>query len=594
MSAALASPSFWSTLFLLGGLFLMRYGRSVRLGRRSGAGQRKNGLIVLHPHYRSWLRKQGLLSPADFLTLPGVIVSGHPDRNVARVALGTGLDSIWAYLKREHVVPWMVRLRNALAGFGLVSRSLRECRLLQALQREGLACPDWMAAGEDPYGRAFLLVRESPRRVGLVEFLGGESDLRARRQVSRCLGIALARLHHAGFTHPDLYAKHVLVHQDTREIIFLDWQRARRPLLGWRGRGRDLASLNATLPDASASRRERWHCLRAYLQETRRLRTETLIPLRRTALFRSPRTAPLVAAITRAARRMLRRRHILEKRASNPRVCQDWICVGDALAVTTELSQVWPGRTPDWLTLDRQPPLPGPMARRWLRGDAGQQVLLVRRRLPNRLAALWWWVWPPRHSTEEQQAILLLRLQRLEITAPRVLARGQRRAGSGRLDSFLLTAPPSGCLRLDLWLRRQARQVTTNTGRQHVQTILHDAGALLARLHQACCYLAHPTVDQFAVQVSEGEVVLPRADAIQVCRCPRPALAACNCKCFLGRLAEAGCSARELHMFLTGYQRQIKGRPLEDGGEKRCSVAAAGPITLAPRNETMSIRKEDG
>src|SRR5205807_1849887 len=83
---------------------------------------------------------------------------GHPDRQAARLTLGAGAEAVAVYLKREHRVPWPVRLANALAGFGFVSRSLREARTLQALGREAIAAPEWLAAGEDGRGRAFLLV----------------------------------------------------------------------------------------------------------------------------------------------------------------------------------------------------------------------------------------------------------------------------------------------------------------------------------------------------------------------------------------------------------------------------------------------------
>src|SRR5439155_7818233 len=98
---------------------------------------------------------------------------------------------------------------------------------------------------------------------------------------------------------------------------------------------------------------------------------------------------------------------------------------------------------------------------------------------------------------------LLFRLQRHGVPAPRVLAMGQRRELPWRLESFLLTEPAADAVPLDVWLRRPAR------GRRRV---LREAGALLARLHQASCYF-HPAPAgcPLAVRPSAGdapEVVL--------------------------------------------------------------------------------------
>jgi hypothetical protein len=91
--------------------------------------------VEINPRYRAFLEGHGLVSAAQFLALPGALFCGHPDRNVARTLIGTGPEALPAYLKREHAVLWRTRLANAWAGFGFVSRSTREARLLQALHR---------------------------------------------------------------------------------------------------------------------------------------------------------------------------------------------------------------------------------------------------------------------------------------------------------------------------------------------------------------------------------------------------------------------------------------------------------------------------
>src|SRR5262249_34294462 len=125
-----------------------------------GEVRKRRALVEVQPCYRSLFRHLGLIEAADFLALPAVIVNGHPDRNVGRVTLREGDEEFTAFLKREHTIPLAARVANVLAGFGFVSRCLREARTLQALQREGIGCAEWLAAGEDGRGQAFLLVRE--------------------------------------------------------------------------------------------------------------------------------------------------------------------------------------------------------------------------------------------------------------------------------------------------------------------------------------------------------------------------------------------------------------------------------------------------
>ena len=213
--------------------------------------------LTINPPYRELLERHGVTCADHLADLPGLIVSGHPRRNVARVTLG----DVTAYLKREHQVLWRDRLRSAAAGFGFASLAAREAQTLAALQAAGLPGPDWMAVGEDHQGRAFLLLAELPRTIELRQYLRerGDPAPAVRYRLARALGATLARIHAAGFDHPDLYAKHVLVEPDTGQCSFLDWQRSRRrPTVNWRRRMRDLAALDATLAETLAGERNAW------------------------------------------------------------------------------------------------------------------------------------------------------------------------------------------------------------------------------------------------------------------------------------------------------------------------------------------------
>src|SRR5207247_673658 len=102
--------------------------------------------------------------------------------------------------------------------------------------------------------------------------------------------------------------------------------------------------------------------------------------------------------------RMARRRHVLEKRQTQPvALDQDWVCLdGVALAVTSELERAWPDRSPQWLALDRQPSPQSATARRWFGPGAQRRALLVRRQRQSWLAAFWSWLRRrPLRSTEE-------------------------------------------------------------------------------------------------------------------------------------------------------------------------------------------------
>ena len=198
-------------------------------------------VLESNPLYRNLLQRSGLTSVGDFLALPAVLVSGHPDRNVGQVLVGKGNEAIPAFLKREHRVGWRVRASSAWAGFGFVSRSLREARVLRALAASAVPCPEWIAAGEDDQGRAFLVVRA----------LSGFEELRAVLQrtgpklrpagLAESLGTVVARMHDAGFNQPDLYSKHVLVNRQDHTVRVLDWQRSQKHRrLDWQHRCEDL------------------------------------------------------------------------------------------------------------------------------------------------------------------------------------------------------------------------------------------------------------------------------------------------------------------------------------------------------------------
>jgi heptose I phosphotransferase len=507
--------------------------------------RRNNNFLEISPRYRSFFRQRGVTEIAHFLALAGKkphIVSGHPDRNVARVTFEANGESWSAFLKREHRVTWRIRLGNALAGFGLLSRSLREARMLQTLEREGLPGPEWMAAGEDDRGRAFLLVREAPG-MELRSVLATEKDTRRRRRIARQLGAILARLHTAGFHHPDLYANHLFLDQANDSICLLDWQRAcLRRTLSWRQRRRDLAVLHATLDDRLATAQERLLCLRMYWRIS-------------SPFGVSWRTA--VREIEAQARRLLTRRHIREKRQPPVRP-QAWICLArESLCVTPAFQERCGERLPEYLPPRIETGAAGPsLWRRWPALSGTSRGLLVQRNQPK--SSVRFWPRPRRSSAspEQRQAALLLRLQRHDIAAPQVLALGQRQGADGRGESFLLTQPFADTCSLEVWLASRTHRRTQLGRPARRWSVLRQAGALLRRLHEASCYLNIGSAGcGLAVCPSPGQlrVVLDNVDMVTPQRRPQPRRAQRDLRRMEQILRSVGCSRSDLCRFRAGY-----------------------------------------
>jgi tRNA A-37 threonylcarbamoyl transferase component Bud32 len=382
--------------------------------------------VTINPAHRDLLERHGLTCAERLSALPGLIVSGHPGRHVVRVSVG----SVTAYLKREHRVLWRDRLLSAAAGFGFASLAVREAWMLSALRTAGVACPDWMVAGEDEHGRAFLLLAALPGAVDLRQYLRdhcGESPS-WRYRFARDLGIALAGIHEAGFDHPDLYAKHVLVVPATGRCYFLDWQRSRRRRrVGWLARVRDLAALDATLAEVLVTGRERLACLRGYLGAStlgERLATTD---------------REFAKAIRETVSHLLGRQHVRKERASPPPLMGEGILWldGEALCVTQKFWEEMGGEVPGWLPL---PKTGGGTSCRAVPLAGGRRGLLVRRWCDQPLA----WLWcalrrRPLLSPELRDAGRFFRLQKHGQAAPRVLAFGQRRPRPWRTESFILT-----------------------------------------------------------------------------------------------------------------------------------------------------------
>jgi len=449
--------------------------------------------LRVNPRYRGQLERHGLTSARSLLSLPAVIISGHPDRNVSRVLLGTGSDALPAFLKREHRVRWKQRLANFFDGFGLVSLSHREAIALRQLRRAGIECPNWIAVGADGQGRAFLLVEELAGYVELRRFLADATlSLRERRRLARNIGESVAHLHNAGFVHADLYAKHFLIDPRDFRLSILDWQRShRRHRVNRRHAWRELAAIDATLDDKIAGPRERLVSLRAYISarlaaSRRRARSALRSEDSASRLNEGKKLfAEAVADIREWRAMLLRRRHVREARqVASARQELIWLD-NEALCVTPEYYREHGASLPAAMSLSRNQ-----VACESTSLPQGAKVFFVQRRMDRVFAWLAsWFGGRPVVAPEVRQAGLLFRLQRYGVRTSRLLAFGQRQVSPWRTESFLLTEPPAGARSLADWLAQSAARLPDAATSRQRRLLLREIGTVLRRLHAAGCYL---------------------------------------------------------------------------------------------------------
>jgi tRNA A-37 threonylcarbamoyl transferase component Bud32 len=397
---------------------------SPALERRTPKPEPCSGWVVIDPSWRERFGRRRLTSAGDFLGLQGDIISGHADRHVVRLVLGRGLGRTILFLKREHRSPWPVRLRNLVAGYGWVSKSVREASILNDLRKAGIRAPRALAFGEDGAGRAFVLIKETRGAIDLRTFLHEERAPDRRLRLARRMGRLLARIHGTGFNCPVLSSKHVIVRPRGPSPTVIDWHAASRfRRVGWGVRVRELALLHATVGDEVASRRERLACLRAYL---------------RAAAGHRYKLRPWVRLIRRRAARLLRHRTVRDARRlpmgeAGRRL--RWIN-GESLVVTRAVWRVCGGRAPAWLTVAARTPVRRTRETelRW-----GRRRVVLRQFPALRLVRQWWNRLRGRHeiAAGPRQAGRMFQLESGGHPAPQPLAFGQRSDGG----SFIVFAP---------------------------------------------------------------------------------------------------------------------------------------------------------
>ncbi len=495
----------------------------------------------VQPECQDWLRGLGLVHAEDFLRLDGVILSGHPDRHVLRLELGQQFPLAFrarnepaeyktAILKKEHRVRLRDRLTNAWHGFGLVSKSTREAITLKALTAAGIFCPRVRAHGENN-GRAFLMLREETNGVDLRRILQNLQE--GRRAVLEPLGREIARIHATGFVHRDLYAKHVLVSQEDGEhrFCFLDWQRAQRlKRVRLTHRALDLATLLASLSAELVDQDDRAALLYAYWP------IGPFGNVSRVRFFR--------IVLEQCHRLSKQHRFRQMHRPPLPDGQQNLVWLdGEALVVTAAFREDFQRlgaehlRRPDSpMVENRALPLPG------------KRVAQLTRRLTR---GIWPWLcsfWKKPTPPELEQAIMLFRLERQGVQAPRLLAFGHRIDVHAQF-SFVLSEKPDVISTL-------ADLLSCSTSRK-----LRDfcrLGRLLRSVHEAgyCLNTSATSWDECVARTADtDDWALLSLSPLRRNKAPWPQLAARDLALLRQRFDRI-CHKWELLAFAAGYRQR--------------------------------------
>jgi tRNA A-37 threonylcarbamoyl transferase component Bud32 len=233
-------------------------------------------LLSIHPDARALLEANGLASfEALFAAGDAGLVDGHQERSVSRVELRAASgEPVVIYLKRR----WGRAAGRSWADLLRLKwpacATAREWSNIQRLAAAGIPVADPVAWGRaaGPEGPRTLLAVREVRGLSLASWLdrltpgGAEPHPHSVAQVAAAVGKAVRRLHDAGYSFPDLYAKHVFLEDaggEAPRVVLIDVSRLRR-YTPWRGAA-DLAALHATTQVPHVRKEDRLLVLRAYL-----------------------------------------------------------------------------------------------------------------------------------------------------------------------------------------------------------------------------------------------------------------------------------------------------------------------------------------
>ena len=227
--------------------------------------------------YRAMLQRSGLVRFADFCGSEGEVISAHGSRDVVKLALTAEDGPHTVYLKRFGPTHLKDALKDLLRLRRVRTKALVEFTMLCALRDVDVAVPNAIACGErHVLGRdraSFIMIDALPAGRPLDEVLTDVDEPTRRRRLIASAAAFVRRMHDAGFTHTDLFAKHLFVAEaadDAWSVSVIDLQRGRLEASASRKRrGRDLAALMVSLEPDAMTLRERRMFLLGYLDADR-------------------------------------------------------------------------------------------------------------------------------------------------------------------------------------------------------------------------------------------------------------------------------------------------------------------------------------
>ena len=227
---------------------------------------------------RALLQRNGLVHFEDFVQSDaGELVNAHPSRQVFRLELRGEDSALAVFLKRSGPIEGKEALFDLLKFRRVRTKATREFAMLCAFREGGLTVPEVLACGERHVlgrDRASLLVVEAlPSGRALGDVLAEHGPTDGRKKLLHALARFVRALHDGGFTHADLFAKHVFASQAENgdwSFAVIDLQRARHSrVVSPAHRARDLAALMVSVHPDATSLGERLRFLREYLGKTK-------------------------------------------------------------------------------------------------------------------------------------------------------------------------------------------------------------------------------------------------------------------------------------------------------------------------------------
>jgi len=254
-----------------------------------------NTSVLVRSSHRRMLQRNGLFRFRDFHgCAKGEVVNAHGSREVVRLTLDGEMGPHAVYLKRFGPMHLKDALKDLVCFRRVQTLAQAEFAMLCACRDADVPVPEAIACGTcHRWGRdraSFLMVEALPSGRPLDDALETTGDAGRRGRLIASVAAFVRRMHDAGITHADLFAKHLFVDEwsdGTWGAAVIDLQRAcREPSASATRRGRDLAALLVSIDPTATTPRERRAFLLGYLNRDK-LTPEDLAFLRRCVLPRA-------------------------------------------------------------------------------------------------------------------------------------------------------------------------------------------------------------------------------------------------------------------------------------------------------------------